>query len=432
MFPGAGAGLRRPSSVLTVKFTVAAIALMVVAAALAASGATASAQSGAPTEISGRVVNGTPGSEVPPGLQVVLLTVDEAAGTIIDRKQMPAGANGEFRFTNLLSGPGLTYRVVADNGDHTPSVDLTPGESAFTGVEVTIYDSTTSFDDIRISSFAMLVPSIDGAGRIMGVMAVANIVNAGDRVWIPDLDNPALTGLDLFRFNLPEGFTDLSVESDLPTGNILQIGTGFAMTNPIPPGDYNLLMSYIIEYDGDSLEFPLRLPYGADQVRIMLPEGAGTVRGQGFGPSDGVIIDETAYSMVQGSDYARDSELNVRITGLPSPTTVQSLTNFFRGKSYIVAIIWVAAAALLGMLFYAFIFSRQRQNAAAMIPALAGGVSPSFPEYDGMPRSEIVQAIAELDDRHDAGDIDEDEYRSRRGVLKSAALDTGSEGSGPG
>ena len=188
-----------------------AIAMVVVLAAQPVGGVSAQIDTG--NVISGRVVNETSGGTVPPGLNVILLTLDEEAGQIIEQDSTIVGTNGEFSFDDLLQAPGYTYRVVADNGDHTPSIDLAPGDT-FTGVEIPIYDSTDSLDDIRISSYAMLVPSVDGRSRTMGVLTVANLINSGDRVWLPDLENENLTGLDLLRFNLPEGFSDLSGDVD--------------------------------------------------------------------------------------------------------------------------------------------------------------------------------------------------------------------------
>lgn len=392
-----------------------ALIAIAVAAAFALTPGFASAQS-TPTEISGRVVQGTPGSTVPAGLTVVLLTVDEPRQEIISNESTVVGTNGQFSFTDFIAGPGITYRVAADDGEYTPSVDLIPGQSSFSNVELTVYDRTQSLDDIRVSTYSMLVPSIDRADRLMGVLGVITVVNDGDRVWIPDVNDPNLTGFDLLRFNVPEGFTDLSVESNLPAGNILEIGTGFALTNPVPPGEFDILYTYIVEYSGDSLTFPLRLPYGADLVRIMVPEGQGLVTGLRLGSPEGAIIEETAYSVVDGQDYARDSQLDVEFSSLPTPSLLERTQSFFDGRSYIIVIAWIAGAAMLGLLVYAFFFARQRGVSRK-------SVSPGiYPEYEGLQRTEIVETIATLDKQHDSGEIEEDEYAARRAALTQAAL----------
>ncbi len=411
MIPGARS-VRRGARLLLAFAFVAAVFLAI---ALGSSPKPASAQD-FPTEISGQVVQGTPGATVPAGLTVVLLVVDEARQEIISNESTIIGTNGRFSFTEVLSGPGLTYRVAADDGEYTPSVDIRPGEDSFTDVELTIYDRTQSLDDIRVSTFSMLVTGIESSDRLMGVLGVITLINSGDRVWIPDISDPGLTGLDLLRFNLPEGFTELSVETTLPPGNILDISTGFAMTNPVPPGEHEILVTYLANYDGDSLEYPLRLPYGADQVRIMLPEGDGDITGLGFGPAEGAIVVEEAYSVVTGESYPRDSQLDVVFSSLPTPSLLQNIQSFFDGRSYIILIGWVAAAGMFGLLGYAFFFARRRS------PALELAVAGDYPEYGDLNRTEIVETIARLDDERESGGIDDAEYSSRRAALTKAAL----------
>jgi hypothetical protein len=369
-----------------------------------------------PTEISGRVVQGTLGADLPIGLKVVLLVVDDQLQEIISSQNTVVGSNGEFSFTNFASGPGLSYRVAADNGDHTPSVDLKLGEDAFKDVEVTIYDSTASFEDIRLVEFEMLVTGIDRRLRLMGVLGQISLVNSGDTIWIPDLTNPQLTGLDLLRFNMPEGFTDLSVETNLPAGDILVIPTGFALTNPVPPGEFSILMTFMVEYSGDSMLFPLRLPYGADEVRIIYPDSTGVVTGLGLGEPQGAIIIETAYSIVDGQAYPRDSQLDVIFSSLPTPSLVERTHNFFDGRGYIVVIAWIVGATMLGLLVYAFFFARQHR----FVTRPDG--ENSYPEYTGMQRTAIVETIANLDQRHEADEIDDANYSARRSALTQAAL----------
>lgn len=397
----------------------------VVATLLSSAQHPASAQ-GFPTEISGRVVQGTEGAEVRAGLEVLLLVVDEAQQSVVGTDSKIVGTNGEFTFTDFLSGPGLTYRVVANDDLYTPSIDLRPGEDSFDNVELTIYEQTQSFDDIRVSTYQLLIPSIDGGERLMGILGVISLTNSGDRVWVPDLDNPQLTGLDLLRFNLPEGFQDLSVETTLPPGgNILDISTGFALTNPVPPGEHDILMTFVVEYEGDNLSFPLRLAYGADQVRLMLPEGEGTITGLGLSDPEGAIVEDTAYSVVTGTGYERGSQLDVEFSSLPTPSLLERTQNFFDGRGYISVIALVAGAAMLVLLIYAFFLARARRLSQETATA------DQYPEYDGLTRAEIVETIAKLDSQHEAGEIEEAEYNSRRSALTKAALSAGKSEDGP-
>ena len=369
----------------------------------------ASAQS-PPDSITGIVTNGTADGIVPTDLQVILMSIDLASNSIIEQESTTVDENGIFNFSNLVSGPGLSYRVVVDYGNFTPSVDMANIEN-WQNVRIKIYDETKSLEDITINSYVMMIPTIDARSRQVGVLTVINVDNRGDRVWVPDLTDPNLTGFDLLRFNLPEGFSDLSIESELPTGNILEIDTGFALTNPVPPGEAAILISYILPYENDSFEFNLKLPYGADQVRILLPDKGGTISAEGFGIGESVVVAESVFKQYEGEDYAAGVELLATFSGLPQPTPLQKVSDFFKGRTYVIVIIWIVGIALLSILGYAMFSSRKNSDLS------------SEDDGDIINRVDVIAEIAELDEEFEAKNIDEDDYNERRDELKRLALE---------
>ena len=382
--------------------TVAVTVAAAVAVLLAAPGAgPVLAQDGQTATVSGQVVNGTPGSALPQGLQVVLLSIYSSTEQVVPFDTTAVDAQGRFTFTGVPRTPDVTYQVVANDGAYAPAVDLPP-DGDWSNLTLTVYDKTPSLEDLRISSYLMFVAAIDAPTRTMGVLTIAEVTNGGSLVWTPDTQNPGLTGLDLLRFNLPEGYQELSVRTDLPQGNIMEIGTGFALTNPVPPGVHTVEISYLLPYEGDSLTFPLRLPYGSDDVRIVLPEGQGTVSGMGLGETQSVVYGENVFAMNQGQDYERDSQLDVQFSRLPGPTRLQSAAGFFDDRSYMMVIVWVVGAAMVVLLGYALFASRSSRAAATE-------------------RAKVVQAIADLDAEHDAGGISYLEYTERRHELTEKA-----------
>ena len=369
----------------------------------------ASAQS-PPESILGKVSNGTDGGVVPTDLQVILMSIDLGSNSIIEQETTTVDQDGIFRFDNLVSGPGLSYRVVVNHGTFTPSVDMANVEN-WQNVRLSIFDETKSLEDITVSSYVMMIPTIDARSRQVGVLTVINVDNRGDTVWVPDLTDPALTGLDLLRFNLPKGFSDLAIESQLPTGNILEIDTGFALTNPVPPGEAAILISYILRYEDDSFDFNLKLPYGADQVRILLPDEGGTISAEGFGAGESVVVAEKMFNQYQGEDYAAGVELLTTFSELPQPTTLQKLSDFFKGRTYVIAIISVVGIALLSILGYAMFSSRKNSDLS------------SDDDDDVISRADVIAEIAALDEEFEANNIDEDDYNERRDELKRLVLE---------
>ena len=373
------------------------------------------AQDQEPTRtIAGKILNGTAGGEPPAELTVFVLVIDEGAEAIVERVESVTKADGSF----ALEVPAITdaqfYRVVADDGIYTPYVDVL-GEDAGEDVTLTVYDRTASLDEIAVTSYSMVIPVVDEANGVIGVLAAVNLVNSGDEVYLADLTNPDLTGFNLLRFNLPVGYQELTVESDLPSGNVMEINTGFAISNPVPPGEYSMVISYSVPFEGDEFSYPMRLPFGAETVSILLPVDAGEVTGMGLTRSQEVTIGDGQYVQYDGSNYERRAELGVVITGLPAPDLGTQVMDFFNSVQFRIAIVVSVALALTAVVAYVVLIARRARPAVVS----TGDVYANEGDPD---RSAIIGAIAELDEMRELDKIPEDEYLVRRQRLVQKAI----------
>ena len=327
---------------------------------------TAAQDQGATRTITGKVLSGTAGGEPPTELTVFALVIDEGAEAIVDRVEAVTEADGSFAIDVPAIADGQFYRVVVDDGVYTPYVDVL-AEDADDEVTLTVYDRTASLDEIAVTSYSMVIPVVDSATGIIGVLAAVNLVNSGDEVYLADLTDPDLTGFNLLRFNLPTGYQELSVESDLPSGNVMEINTGFAISNPVPPGEYSMVISYSVPFEGNELTYPMRLPFGAESVSILLPVGAGEVDGLGLTRSQTVTIGDSEYVQYDGANYERRAELGLVISGLPSPDLGSQISDFIGSVQFRIAIVVSVALALVAAMAYVVLIARRQQ------PVTAGG-----------------------------------------------------------
>ena len=355
-------------------------------------------------EITGKVISGTRDADVPANTEVLLLAIDLVNNQIIEEASTLTNENGIFQFKNVVHKPGVNFRVVANSGTHTPSVDMQLVEN-WQDVELTIYEETGSLEQIIIDSYVLMIPTVNARERQAGVLSVINLSNTGDRVWTPDLKNPNLTGLDLLRFNLPLGYTNLSVESELPPGNILDIATGFAMTNPIPPGDATILISYIVPYEGDGFDFILKLPYGATQIRMLLADEAGFISSDKLDATEPITVADSLFNAIQGRDFIADERITISFRGMPQPTPLQEISEFLNSRSYVYVLVAIVGLTLITILAYA-IFRSQRQ----------AKIHRDKLKMDR--RMEIIKEIATLDEEYENHYTDEIEYQKHRNELK--------------
>ena len=372
-----------------------------------------SAQGPPTVALNGNVVNGTDGAALPEGLEVFLLVIDEEEEAIVQRVSTIVDADGTFTVDAPELASGQFYRVVADDGVYTPYQDITD-PNLQPPPTLTVFNRTTALDDIAIDSYGVVFPVIDSAESTIAVLAAISLNNDGDEVFVADLADPALTGVKLLRFNLPEGYAGLNVESDLPSGNVMEINTGFALSNPVPPGEWDLIVSYTAPYEQNTFNYPFRLPFGANQVSFLVPEGQGELAGLDLVRVDTVDLNDTTFVQYEGTRYERGAQLDVVITGLPNPGIDSQLLAFFRSTQFQVALAITVGLLLAGGLTAYMIVRRPIGREAD--PAIA-------PEPGNRDRASIVASIAELDRRHDAGEVEESFYLEQRRRLVESAIE---------
>jgi hypothetical protein len=324
-------------------------------------------------------------------------------------------------------------------------------EVAPANLQIKIFETTRSLDSINIVTEVM-VARPDGPSRIMGFLEFITFRNDGDRTFVADLTDPGITGLSMLRFGLPENYErleDVSVDPPLPAGSLVEVGPGFALTNPVPPGEYKILFAYLIRYEGNTFEFERNLPFGAKEMRVLIPKGAAQVSGNGFAPIEEVTLGKSVYSVTGGSGYGRGDRIEFKFTQLPEPSLWQSIKNRLRGvDTYVKVGVPVAAGVVMaGLIAYVFLARRRRQpvsdaavhaeadaegtaragsNAAessgaeTTAPGFAASGSETTPT--GQEREALVREIALLDQRFEAGEIEESAYRAQRAALSARAL----------
>ena len=361
-----------------------------------------------PDRIAGDVIQASAGADFPNGLDVTLTTYD-TANIPVGEITVAVGTDGAFEFTDFPKTEGYRYELQTLYGNLRQTVRV---EDALNpeNIGMRIYETTASLEDISATSHVTIIPRVDGKEQLMGILELVELSNGGDRTFVPDLENPAPDGIpQLLRFSLPDGYEELTVDADLPTGNVLEIATGFAMSNAMPPGDFRILYSYVVEYDGSSTIFDRSLGFDVFEYRILMPPTYGNVISEGFEVVGDELLGDTTYRVFQRDGLVSTDRLLINFTDLPEPSRLQSFQNFVGGSAWATIGTPAAAAGAMAILLGYVFFYRNRNR-----PAYAVG---------GLRREELVEQIAELDALHDAGEIDDEEYAEERLELFDRAID---------
>ncbi len=368
-----------------------ACALFLLAAmTLAAAAGPASAQSERDSvTVEGRVLNGSTGLDVGPGLDVFLVSSvgpEYEVGTATDEE-------GRFRFDAAAPREGERLGISVRYQRATYGVIVQIAEGRADPVMVTVYEASEDEGLLAASSASLLFARADKASQTLWALEIVRLVNSSDRTYIPG-SGP----MQLLRFGLPPGAQGLTVDTALIGADVLQVDRGFALTSPVPPGEHEVMYGYYFPYDGGELELTKTLRYGADKLRILVPEEVAALSGEA-GEVERVTIGNTPYQLVESADIGRGARVDIRLEALPQASGMD------RARQAIGALpLEYAAVVGLGLVMAALLGFALLSRKAARAESSAGRVG-------------LIRELARLDAKFEAGGMDKGEYdRARRSL----------------
>jgi hypothetical protein len=353
--------------------------------------------------IVGELQNGTAGAEVTPELTVTLDVFN--LGDNLETRDTETDAQGKFSFEGVPGGEGFGYIISIEyagavytyESDYPLITDL---------VEMVIYESTSSGDDLKVRSHTLVVNAADPDTQLMNALELVGLENTGDRTFVPDISQPGI--MDLLRFSLPSKVVDLDVQTSMRGGQILQVDLGFAITTPVPPGAYEIAYTFRSSYSGGRLTFDHALPFGADTFRVLLLHGIGKATGDGLEEMERLVLGERDYQRLEATDLEVGTKIELEFTGLPEPSLWQRWQNTVSSDGFLSLVIPLAFGMSMVALL-AYVLLRKKGLSATYVG-------------DASSPSSIIEAIAHLDNKFDQREIGKQEYLRRRNELKIQVL----------
>jgi mono/diheme cytochrome c family protein len=360
------------------------------------------------TIVTGSVLNESSG-EVPPDLEVTLRTfrgMDElfTTSTLI-------APDKSFRFDNLELDPDIILVVTADYQNMTFASDftvVTQDQSTY-DLPLTIYETTSDSSVLSIDSFHLFFDF--SSPDIVHVVQFYSISNPSDLVVIPASDNqPALT------FPLAPGYSNLTFEQGEIGNPYLLTEAGFGETRAIMPGltGYQVLFSYDLPYD-KGLSLIQRFPASARVVNIFIPEKGIKLDNQFLRAAGIQSFDDQSYQMYTGTDeFASGSEILLELSGKHPANRIQLFRNSSNTNLILIiaGIVLILTAAVWWIIQY--VKEKRRDDEELFILEILSD--------DHAAQEEIMDAIIILDDRFEAGKLDQTTYTRQRSELKDRLM----------
>ena len=197
------------------------------------------------------------------------------------------------------------------------------------------------------------------------------------------------------RFALPPDAADVTVQSNLRGGEIISVGSGFALTAAVPPGQHSVDFAYTFPYQGGKrLDYRNSLPQGADIFQVLVPDHWEGLDIGGLTPRPPVGIGDEVYRAWEGRDIPPGPGVQLTFRGLPEPGVLATLGSTLSGGSFWITAIPSAMGAILLALLLLGLFRRYGPAEDAEVGNIgADGVSALASSAD---RAEIVASLASL------------------------------------
>jgi hypothetical protein len=345
----------------------------------------------------GQVVNGTIGGTVPEGLSVTLHTFSEMeeTGTLTTT----LSADNTFRFDGLVPQAGDVFVAQVTYQDVTYASEFVTFEDGQPEIAlpVTIYETTDEPTRIQITQIHLF---INGLGDRVQIGEYHLIGNLGDRTYV-GVENSETEQRTTLHITLPDEADELSFDGPGLGERFLELGEGFADTEPIPPGDatVEVLFSYQLVYQ-EGMQVTRTFDAPVSSVVILLSaeglalKGVEIVPGERMNTQMGTALSYTAGPLATGE------ALSFTLFAQPEATMPSTLTGSpsNRNTAWESSIGLVALAVAVAVVYWLW-----RSPAPGTLPSQA---------------RPLVEAIAVLDEDFEAGRLNEGEYRKKRKSLK--------------
>lgn len=368
--------------------------------------------------LTGQVINGTTGQPV--AATVILNTFDNFIPLQIQEAQ--TSPDGAFAFVDLPTGSQYVFLLTSVYGDSTFGSEIASfpiGEDAL-NLPLTVYETSATPGEIRVDLAQWFVDSHQGAllvGELYRIVHDSATVYLGSEEVAPGRNA-------VLRFDLPAEAMSVVLDGGEIGGRFILTEDGVVDTQPLLPGSSQVLMRYLLPYNGSSAELAHSVLYPVDRLNVLVVDGPEVSTSlQSLGPQ---TVAEQQWNSFEGMNLLAGQTVSLGLTGLAeaqNPVVAPPATSdavVANNPALLFAIGAAALAAILGV-FVIYVLRRPTGQESAEKP-LAVPVAPTGDADLAAERQRLLASIAQLDDLYAAGAMDDESYQRARAAQKRSLL----------
>ena len=326
---------------------------------------------------------------------------------------------GAFSFADFEYNSAVSYGVSVRYQDAIYGTDLDLANGSPEPVVLTVYDGTSDDGVVSATSASLLLADADDSDQTLAALEIIRLANRSDRTYVPGEGV-----MELLRFGLPPGATDLVLDTALIGADYVQVDRGFALLASIPPGEHEVMFSYRFPYEASRFTLEKSYRYGADKVRILAPEEVVSITSASLGPPSPVTIGERQYQVVESEGLTRGASVSIDLDGLPMASAGQRVGDSLPDVKFEYAAPAALIALMVGLLIYGAVWKTDGASQQPPLPqgeVWGEGVDADREDFqpDDDERAVIRLMIEDLTASYEAGSLTESDYRQRLRVLNS-------------
>jgi mono/diheme cytochrome c family protein len=374
--------------------------------------------------IQGTLTQGTPDGSEPSDVPVTLFGFLNF--TQVMSATTTSAADGSFQFQGLSTDPEIAYIVEADYADvgYTSEFLRLSPDAPIQELTLNVYEFSDDDSGLVVSRANWILDHQPGE-LLAGVIMVYSNRNEAtySGTTIEGADRPVTLAIPM-----PPEAIDLQFPDGVLGGRYLRIGDMIWDTASVPPGEEirQVFVSYRLPYDGDSISIDQRWVYPVDSLNLLvadLPDltveaepltfmSNDTLEGVEFQlwngealPAETIVTADLAGLLTADTFDPRllADEESAEAAGMPTASTPPL-------EPWVPIAIGALAALAMGVMLVLY---------------MGKAASPTAMLADE--RDELVRQIAELDDRHAKGELDDATWTRQRAQLKGRLLETARE-----
>lgn len=349
--------------------------------------------------VEGVLVSGTAGEADLFGQVVTLHRVTSTGFDDVDTLTDDAGA---FRFDEIEYDPSTSYGVSVRYQDAIYGTDLDMSSGSPPPVTLTVYEATHDDSIVSVGAASLLLAAADASDQTLAALEIITLVNLSDMAYVPGAGV-----MELLRFGLPAGATELSLDTRLIGADFIQVDRGFALLASVPPGEHEIMFSYRFPYQAETHSLEKSYRYGADSLRILTPEEVASIEIEGLGEPESVRIGERQYRVLTADSVERGGSLVMELDGLPTRGATDRIASGVSGIKFQ----YIGPVALGVLMVALLIYGALSRSAGRRRIESTSDVSNE--------RAVIFRMISDLTDNYESGEISDEEYRQRLLVLNA-------------